>query len=172
MRLRRSSRVLVVAPLLAAMLLTGCSKKDTASAAPVAYQARDLRTGDDVDLADLRGKAVLVSSWATWCAPCREELPELDRLYQQRKADGLEVVAVNVDPAGASSKQVIPTVDELGLTMPTWKDGEAGFVEAFGAVSVPTNVLVGRDGKVIKRWSGPIDPDSDEVRQRVAEALG
>ncbi|MFN8017270.1 MAG: TlpA disulfide reductase family protein [Acidimicrobiales bacterium] len=172
MRVRRSAIALLAAPFLAAALLTGCSKDHAASGEPVEYQAQDLRTGDPVDLADLQGKAVLVSSWATWCAPCRKELPELDRLYQDRKAEGLEVVAVNVDPAGASSKQVIPTVDELELTMPTWKDGEAGFVEAFGAVSVPTNVLVGRDGEVIERWNGPIDPDSDEVRAAIDEALG
>ncbi len=169
---RRSTIALLAAPLLSAILLTGCSKDDAASGEPVGYQAWDLRTGEPVDLADLQGRVVLVSSWATWCAPCRKELPELDRLYQQHKADGLDVVAVNVDPAGASSKQVIPTVDELELTMPTWKDEEAGFVDAFGAVSVPANVLVGRDGKVIERWNGPIDPEDDEVRQAVAEALG
>ena len=171
MRTRAASAVLV-ACLLAAMALTSCSRKEDASATPIDYRAQDLRTGESVDLADLRGKAVLLSSWATWCAPCRKELPELDRLYQKHKEDGLEVVAVNVDPAGASSKQVVPTVDELGLTMATWKDREGGFVDAFGAVSVPTNVLVGRDGKVIERWNGPIDPDDDEVRRAVDEAMG
>lgn len=167
---RRSSAALA-ACLLAATLLTGCSKEPAASTTPVEYQARELRTGKVVDLADLRGKAVLVSSWATWCAPCRKELPELDDLYQRRRADGLVVLAVNVDPAGASVKQILPTVDELGLTMPTWKDHDGGFVEAFDAVSVPTNVLVGRDGKVVERWSGPIDPDSAAVRRALARAL-
>jgi cytochrome c-type biogenesis protein len=172
MRDRRSLRALIAVPVVLATALAACSDDRTAATSAVEYQARDLRTGDAVDLADLRGKVVLLSSWATWCAPCRAELPALDHLYQDRKGDGLEIVAINVDPAGASSKQVLPMVDELGLTMPTWTDSEAGFVGAFEAISVPTNVLVGRDGKVVETWNGPVDPGADGFRQALADAIG
>lgn len=135
------------------------------------YRAEDLLSGVAVDLADLRGQVVLLSGWATWCAPCRAELPDLNELYEERRDDGLIVVAVNLDAAGPSTRQVLPAVEEMGLTMPTWIDSDNDFALVFGAVSMPTNVLIDRDGVVRHTWNGAIDPDEDDVADMIAAVV-
>lgn len=141
------------------------------TAARVAYDANDLRSGEPVELADLDGSVVLLSGWATWCAPCRAELPKLDDLYAARRDDGLVVIAVNLDAAGPSTRDVLPIVDQMGLTMPTWIDTENDFAIVFGTASMPANILIDRGGVVRARWEGAIDPDDADIAVRIDELL-
>lgn len=138
---------------------------------PVTYVGKDLRTGEDVAVADYRGDVVLLSSWATWCEPCKEELPELDRLAQERADEGLTVVAVNVNTAGPAVRAIDSTVEQLGLTVPLWRDSPERFAGVFGAMGVPTNVLVHRDGTLAQVWNGALDLDDAETMAIIDEAL-
>jgi cytochrome c-type biogenesis protein len=138
----------------------------------IEYAAADLVTGEAVSLTTLRGGPVLLSSWATWCEPCKEELPKLEALYQQRVDDGLQMVAVNVNAAGPAEREIDNMVEQLGLTMPTWRDDENRFTVVFGGMGVPTNVLIGADGRVIQKWLGAVDVDDPAFIAAINAAVG
>ena len=126
--------------------------------------------GSDVSLADLRGKAVLLNVWATWCVPCRKEMPALQRLYEDLADDGLVVVAVSVDAAGAADA-VDAFVDELGLGFDIALDPSGGVQEAFRTLGVPETFLIDSSGKIVRRWIGEFDPGSEDTRASVLEAI-
>lgn len=155
--------IAVAAAVLAAIVIAGCGTTAGSSKEPVRYGASDLR-GEPVATGALRGRPVLLSSWATWCTACRDELPKLERLYEQRRADGLQVVAVNLDSSGPS-RDVRRMVAQYGLTMPIWSDAGNDFSGRFRAIGVPTTVLLDRRGRLVRVWQGGIDPaDGDSVR--------
>jgi thiol-disulfide isomerase/thioredoxin len=114
--------------------------------------------GSPVSLGDLRGRPVLLSSWATWCTPCRMELPRLDRFASGIADDELAVIAVNIDGTAVIG-EVGQMIDELDLGLTVWLDPDATFGERFRAVGVPTSVLIDREGRVVQRWTGVLDLD-------------
>ena len=118
-------------------------------APPIALQ--DLK-GAPLSLASLRGRPVLVNFWATWCTPCRAELPELQRLAEE--APGcLAVLGVTVDSGGA--EKVEPFVRERGLTYPIGLDSGAAAL-AYKVFSLPHSVLIGPAGEVLGRFRGKV----------------
>ncbi len=94
-----------VVALIAAVTLSSDTTPDTVT---VEYAAVDQATGEPVDLSSLAGQPVLLTSWATWCGPCAEELPAIQRLYEERRDEGFEVVAVNVNAAGPDEPAIAP----------------------------------------------------------------
>lgn len=129
----------------------------------VAYTATDLVTGTPVDLDGLPDGPVLLSTWATWCEPCRTELPALERLHQATAAAGLTIVTVNVDAPGLATGVAEELLDELGVTMLRWRDDQNLFRRTFHSIGVPTNVLLDAHGQVVQAWMGAIDPEEPEV---------
>ncbi|MHB9032267.1 MAG: TlpA family protein disulfide reductase [Anaerolineae bacterium] len=113
----------------------------------IGKQAPDLAlpdiNGKIVWLADLRGKIVIVTFWATWCTPCRAELPELVGVYQKLQERGIEILAINV---GESPDQVNAFVTDLGIKFPVLLDAKGFAVYAFGVHAIPTSFIVDRDG--------------------------
>jgi cytochrome c-type biogenesis protein len=162
-----SRRLLVGATVL---VLAACGSRVAAGQA-VAYRATALATGAPTDLADLRGSTVLLSSWATWCEPCREELPELQGLADRRRRDGLVVVAVNVDVSATGDGEVRAMAEDLGLTMPRWRDPGNRFARVFDGIGVPTNALVDADGRLVRVWQGPVDPDAPDFVRTLDRTL-
>ncbi|MBW3540197.1 MAG: redoxin domain-containing protein [Planctomycetes bacterium] len=117
---------------------------------PLEYSGPGLK-GGAVDLKSFRGKVLLVRFWSTWCKPCTEDLPQIRALYQQYRADGFEIVDVNLD---TTTEPVADFMAKHGITWP--QIHEPGGLEsrpgkAFGIVSLPTMFLIGRDGKVVSR---------------------
>lgn len=153
----RAGGPVAVRPAAAGILLTtlalaaGCAEPPARSGewgeAP-SYGAVTL-AGDSVALADLRGEAVLLNVWATWCVPCRVEIPELQALHEAHADDGLRVVGVTVD-ARAAMDDVRDFIAELGMTYDVWWDPDQTVLNRFGAHGVPFSVLIDRDGQV--RW--------------------
>lgn len=136
-----------------------------------AYAAPSL-AGDTVSLGALRGKVVLLNVWATWCAPCRWEMPALDRLHRALRDRGLEVVAVSVDAApGGPDGAVREMVEELGLSFTVLVDPAGEVRRRFGVSGLPTTFLIGRDGTVLERVLGPARWDRAPHADRVREAL-
>jgi len=116
----------------------------------------DARTSDDgaLSLAGLRGRVVLLAFWATWCGPCREELPRLDRLHRGLAGEGLRVVGVNVREERGAVAEYGRT---LGLTFPLVVDPQGVIQRAYGVIALPTTFVIARDGRAVARAIGPRD---------------
>jgi thiol-disulfide isomerase/thioredoxin len=138
-------------------------------AAP-AYAATSL-AGDTVSLGALRGKVVLLNVWATWCAPCREEIPYLQSLFARYANDGFEIVGVSVDARG-SEATIEGFRKDFGMTYPIWLDPDERVQSLFLALGVPASYLIDRDG--ILRWKhlGTVKPTDATFAQALAAALG
>ncbi|MGE5252145.1 MAG: redoxin domain-containing protein [Bacteroidota bacterium] len=128
--------------------------------AEVSYPAPELSLndldGNPVSLAQLRGQVVLVNLWATWCPPCKKEMPALQAYYQAHNAAGFVVVAVNDgDPAA----DVAQFVRDYGLTFPVWLDPAYVATEkAFQTLNLPSSFVIDRQGMVRLRWVGEATP--------------
>ncbi len=149
---------------LAVVLLAACAGKSEPPArvevgveAP-SYAARDLK-GDSVSLALLRGKPVILNVWATWCLPCKEEIPYLESLHQKYIAQGLQIVGVSVDARGDEAK-INDFAADFKMTYPIWRDPDERVNARFLAIGVPSTYLIDRDG--ILRWKhlGTLRPSS------------
>lgn len=116
--------------------------------------------GNPVSLADYRGQVVLVNLWATWCPPCREEMPTLLAFYEKYKSKGFVLVAVD---QGETAEQVIPFVKEFGLTFPVWLDEENIAGREFATISLPSSYVVDRNGQVKLMWLGGISKKNLEA---------
>lgn len=126
--------------------------------------------GEYLALSDLRGQVVLVNVWATWCPPCKKELPELSRLHKERNSEGFSVFAVSVDKR-QHLPRVIDTRRRHGLSFPMLFDPEGRALAAWDISGYPTSVLVGRDGTIRWRRNGIIHPGDPELRKQLDAAL-
>jgi len=129
--------------------------------------------GDTFTLSDHVGKKVVILSfWATWCAPCLKELPHLESIYQEEKDNGLLIVAVAMD-APRTIAQVGPTASRLGLTMPVALDTEQRAVRHYNRSRfAPTTVVFDRSGRVVKEQAGYQPGDEIALRREVRGWLG
>ena len=127
--------------------------------------------GDSVSLAGLRGKVVLFNLWATWCHPCRAEIPELRALHAKYKDRGLELVGVSVDAEG-SDEGIKSFMEEFRMTYPIWRDPDERVSTRFLAIGVPATYLIDRDGILRWRKTGPIAPNDSTLAAAIERALG
>jgi peroxiredoxin len=145
--------------LLLAMVVALAACTGPGQAAPgginVGNRARDFTledlAGDKVSLSDYRGDVVLINFWATWCPPCRAEIPDLEAAYRTRGGDGLVILGLSTDE---SREQVQAFVDQFGVTYPVLLDSEAKVMETYRARGLPMSVLVDRDGVIQVRHIG------------------
>jgi cytochrome c biogenesis protein CcmG, thiol:disulfide interchange protein DsbE len=126
--------------------------------------------GDTVSLEALRGEAVMLNVWATWCIPCREEMPALEALHRQFAAQGLRVVGVSIDASGVRG-DVQHFIDEHDITFTIVHDPAERVTRAFRTIGVPETFLIDRDGTVVRRWIGKFDPLAEDVLRDVRAAL-
>lgn len=106
------------------------------------------------DVSDFRGKVVLVNFWASWCPPCKDELPLLERTQQRIAAKGGTVLGINTrDPAD----EALQTMRRYGVTYPNLKDGSGDYAERWGITGQPESYLLDRDGRVVAHAIGPVD---------------
>ena len=111
--------------------------------------------GSPVSLADYRGKVVLVNLWATWCPPCKEEMPALETFYRKHADDGFTIVAVN---DGDPTADVVQFVKDYGLTFPVWLDPTYTATErAFKTLNLPSSFVIDREGQIVLSWVGGIN---------------
>jgi cytochrome c biogenesis protein CcmG, thiol:disulfide interchange protein DsbE len=145
------------------MFLIFLNKNKPATAEFAAVPARvdfsapelELRTleGDPVSLIDHRGNVVLVNLWATWCPPCRREMPTLQAFYEEYKSRGFVLIAINQE----ESRDIVEEfVDEFGLTFPVWLDEDYLAQRKFGTASLPSSYVIDRNGRVRLLWIGGI----------------
>ena len=112
--------------------------------------------GNEVNLDNYHGKLIIVNFWATWCAPCKEEMPSLDRLYQDNNFENLVVFAVNMEqPNTVKSKKFFTDLNIQKLEI--FFDRNLNFVKEFNLRGVPTTVLINKKGEEFARVIGSID---------------
>ena len=132
-----------------------------------ALELKDLRGGTH-RLADYRGKVVLVNFWATWCEPCREEMPSMERLRQSLAGKPFEILAVNLAEPAARIERFL---EKVPVGFPLLLDRDTATAKAWKARILPASFLIGRDGRIRYAHFGEFDWSSDEARGKVAELL-
>ncbi|HWB74726.1 MAG TPA: TlpA disulfide reductase family protein [Nannocystaceae bacterium] len=159
---------------LAALACTGGdaygTKASAGSPKPAPAMVGKTIAGDAFDLDALRGTVVLVNVWATWCAPCREELPELEALHREHAARGFTVIGVSVDRA-AALMQVRQMVDSFALSYPIVFDPMSKAIADWDVRGYPTSFLVDRTGVIRWRRDGIIRPEDPELTPLLKLAL-
>jgi len=127
-------------------------------------------SGAETSLDKWKGRVVLLNLWATWCAPCRKEMPELDALQQKLGSSDFEVVAVSLDRQGAAVARKF--LDETKATnVKLYVDTTARALDALKAVGLPATILIDRQGEEIGRLLGPADWASPEAVALIEKAI-
>jgi cytochrome c-type biogenesis protein len=159
------------------IVLLACGGNDTGTARPPEigkpapeYRAISL-TGDSVSLARSRGRVVLLNVWATWCHPCRDEIPVLQALHERYASRGLELVGVSVDARGEEDT-IRQFADDFRMTYPLWLDPDERVQSTFLAVGVPATFLIDRGGVLRWRHVGPVQAADSTLIRALERALG
>jgi thiol-disulfide isomerase/thioredoxin len=124
--------------------------------------------GKKISLKDFRGKTLFLNFWATWCEPCREEMPAMENLYQEYKNNNFIVLAVNVKDR---RQEALAFVKELKLTYPIAFDPNAEVASLYGAWGLPTTYIIGPKGEGLARGWGPAEWYSPASRNLFRELL-
>lgn len=123
-------------------------------------------TGETIKMSDLRGQVVLLNFWATWCGPCRIEMPEFQKAYDAKQADGFTILAINNKETVAD---VVGFRGQLGLSFPMLMDEDAAIQKKFGVFSYPSTFVINREGIIIARQFGPTT--AKQIQQVIDQAL-
>jgi cytochrome c biogenesis protein CcmG, thiol:disulfide interchange protein DsbE len=146
------------------------SKVSTVPAGKLAanFKLKDLR-GKEISLAALRGKVVFLNVWATWCAPCREEMPSIESLYRDFKANkNFVVLAVSQDTDGGL---VAPFVKQNHLQFTVLLDPANEVGERYDVNGIPETFIIGRDGRIVAHHVGPYDWSNADIREALQELI-
>jgi cytochrome c biogenesis protein CcmG/thiol:disulfide interchange protein DsbE len=168
-------RTIRISRILSAVLLLGACG-DAHRGGPVrvgqaapAYAAETLE-GERSALAELRGKPVLLNVWATWCHPCRQEVPALEALHRAYGPRGLQVIGVSIDQ-GDQEQGIREFMQEFSASYPVWLDPDGEVTTVFSTVGVPSTFLIGPEGQVLWKHVGPVKEDDAELRRLIEESL-
>lgn len=134
------------------------------------YDTAKTLDGKAFDLASMRGKVVLINIWATWCGPCRYEIPELIKLQQAWRAQGFEVLGVSVD-AEETANDVAPFVKEKAINYPVVIDTEGEIANLFETNVIPTSALIDREGRIVWTHVGTVEADDAALVAAIRAAL-
>lgn len=175
---RRSQKSTPILPMAAGLLLIGFAfvimtspqsrsdAKSFSSVEPVAvnFAAPELSlenlAGRTEALTDYRGSVVLVNNWATWCPPCKAEMPTLAAYYNEHKSEGFTIIAIE---AGDPVEVVSPFVQSYKLKFPIWLDPNGASLRTFGNGTLPNSYVIDRSGIVRYAWTGEINREMLEI---------
>jgi cytochrome c-type biogenesis protein len=121
-------------------------------------------------LEEFRGNPAIVNVWATWCIPCRQEMPALEALYNKYSSQGLQIVGVSIDGPG-TSQRIKSFIDRMGISYTILHDPDDKFSRAFRTIGVPESFLINANGEIVHTWKGPFDAMSDDTQTRVSNLL-
>ncbi len=137
---------------------------------PPDYRLQSLPSGDSISLrAAYKGHVTLINIWATWCGPCRREMPSIERLYTSYEGRGFRVAAVSVDEGDSTG--ILAYTRQVGLTFDILHDQSGNIQQAFQTIGVPQSFLIGRDGRVAYTSLGADEWDSPEMHRRIEQLL-
>jgi thiol-disulfide isomerase/thioredoxin len=129
-------------------------------AIPIEDFSAELAAGGRIKLTDLAGKVVFLNFWATWCGPCRMEMPSMEALYQELKDEGLEILAVDVQEG---KKDVTDFIASYKLTFPAVLDPAGNIAAIYGIEAFPTTYIIDRNGNIITRVVGAVNWTTPEL---------
>jgi len=133
-----------------------------------AYSA-PLLDGAELDIAKEKGNVVLLNVWATWCGPCRAEIPELEKMHKAHASDGFKVVGVSLDEGGVDG--VKEFVKQHEMTYPIALDPDSHLTTLFHTAVIPTTVLIDRSGKIVWKKYGMIEAGDKTLADALQKAL-
>lgn len=166
--MKRCTSITVAAAVLAACNVDDFRPLEVGDAAPpfTAFTLDGTETGS----ADLLGGPYMLNIWATWCAPCREEMPELQELHDTYADRGFQVVAVSVD--GRSDRdQIVAFMEEFGLDFPVWHDPTWAIQDTYFLFGLPGSFLIDAEGRIVRKWLAPFRPMEEDVQEDVRALL-
>ena len=126
--------------------------------------------GREVALADMKGKVLLVNLWATWCAPCKVEMPSLNRLAAKLGGTDFAVVPISFDWSGPDKPRAFLAEAKLDA-LPLYMDVKKDLMQKFGAAGLPLSVLIDREGREVARLAGTAEWDSAEAEALIRETM-
>jgi len=132
------------------------------------FTARNLK-GHRVRLADHRGQVIILNLWATWCGPCRVEMPGLENLYRRFRSEGLEILAVSLDKG--STDKVQEFADEYQLSFPVLVDPDGEVEGLYDTFTIPTTYVIDKKGMVVAEVDGAKNWESEETFQALEYLL-
>jgi peroxiredoxin len=149
--------------LVAAFMASGCTKHDLPAVEGNHAPDFTLKTlaGEPVQLSSLKGKVVLLNFWATWCPPCREEIPSMVRLNQVMQGKPFQMLAVSIDEGGKDAVESF--FKKGGATLPALLDTDGRVAKLYGTTGVPETFVIDTKGVILKKIIGPIDWNAPEV---------
>jgi len=125
--------------------------------------------GSQLRLRDFKGQVIVLNFWATWCLPCREEMPAMERLYRRFKARGFTILALSIDARGEDV--VAPFVKSLGLTFPVGLDPRMTVAGEYRMTALPTSIVIDRGGAIVGVGVGAREWDSPAAHQVIEQLL-
>lgn len=152
--------------LLTAMCLLVCAA--AVQAAPAPDFTLKSASGENVRLAEQRGKVVMLNFWASWCGPCRKEMPLLDDLYQRYSKAGFMFYGINVEQDSAAAKKLL---EELGVSLPVLFDPESKASRLYNIDAMPTTVVIDKSGEIRYVNRGYKAGDENKYRDQVRELI-
>lgn len=172
--IRHYRRYLSVALLACALALAVAPATSRATAAAASHPAPDftltLADGRKMSLAQLRGQVVMINFWASWCGPCRTEMPLLDAMYRKYKPMGFTLVAVNVEP---DSKEAQAFLRDVPVSFPIAYDNDSKMTKLFDVQGMPSSIIIDRRGnaRVVHKGYRPGDENEylDNIRMLIRE---
>jgi cytochrome c biogenesis protein CcmG/thiol:disulfide interchange protein DsbE len=133
------------------------------------FQVVDLATGDSISLKErYRGSVTLVNIWATWCVPCRVEMPAMEKMYQSLAPLGFKIAAISIDEGNPDDVRAFGK--DLGITFDLLQDRSTAIQQSYQTTGVPESFLLNREGVIVKRVIGAHDWSS-EVNRKLIERL-
>jgi cytochrome c biogenesis protein CcmG, thiol:disulfide interchange protein DsbE len=135
------------------------------------FHAKVLGSNQVRSMADYKGKVVLLNVWATWCPPCKAELPSLEQLYREYGPKGLKLVAVSIDDY-VSEDSIRSFAKNYGLTFDILHDSTHAIERIYQTTGYPETFVIGPEGTIRKKWIGPDDWTSQGNRALIAQLLG
>ena len=165
-----ATRVRLMRLALGAALALGASVPALAVARASIAPDFTLRTlnGPNLRLQEQRGRVVMINFWATWCGPCRQEMPHLNSLYQKYRASGFVLLSVNVDD---DTRNAADVAAKLGVTFPVLLDTDKQVSRRYDLATMPSTVLIDRDGKVRYVHRGYLAGYEDTYDRQILELL-
>jgi peroxiredoxin len=124
--------------------------------------------GAPLTLKDYKGKVVMLNFWATWCLPCRVEMPSMESLYSRYGGKHFEILAIS---GGESRELVQPYVENLKLSFPVLLDEEFEVHNKYQVTAIPSTYLVDKSGVITHRYFGAMDWDTDQSRELIAKLI-
>lgn len=115
--------------------------------------------GEEMKLSDLRGKKVILNFWATWCPPCRAEMPDMQKFYEKNAGEGIEILAVNLTDSEKSLADIEQFMDEFEITFPVLLDEQSEVAMAYYAFSIPTSYFIDSNGAIQQKMVGAMNYD-------------